>query len=76
MALIVDFTCAGVQAGCLSRSRAARPATNGDAIDVPSFTSYALGVPAEAAAIDTPGATTSGLIRPSIVGPRLENGAR
>ena len=37
--LIVDFTCAGVHVGCVSNSNAARPATNGDAIDVPSFTS-------------------------------------
>jgi len=37
---------------------------------------YPAAVPASAAVMDTPGAPTSGFVRPSSVGPRLEKYAR
>ena len=52
------------------------PATKGVAIDVPLYETYPLVELKSAAAMFTPGAVMSGLILPSAVGPRLENGAR
>ncbi len=73
---------APVQSGFRWARSAAAPATCGVAIDVPDSAVYpsATGspmVPAEcsAATMPTPGAVTSGLIAPSILGPRLEKPA-
>src|ERR687896_136302 len=80
VAMIVDLICAWVNAGLASSMRAATPATNGVAMLVPSNVTYGvaplLPFAALAEVICTPGAATSGLIRPSTVGPRLEKPAR
>ena len=55
--------------------RSATPTTNGVAMLVPLKATVPVVVPARAEVTDTPGAETSGLMRPSKVGPRLEKEA-
>src|SRR5215216_1756142 len=74
-AMIASFTCCGVSDGSTSRIRSATPVTNGAAMLVPLSVIDPFVVFARADVTLTPGPITSGLIRPSAVGPRLENGA-
>src|SRR5436305_4893287 len=71
----VLLTCAGVSDGFWSSISSATPATKGVAMLVPLRVVYLSPVLAAADVIATPGAEMSGFIRPSAVGPRLENGA-
>jgi len=53
-----------VQSGCAWTINAAIPATIGVAKEVPLFRPYEVGEVIEATMLSTPGATTSGLMRP------------
>src|SRR5262245_4129015 len=64
--------CATVHSGCASRTSAAAPPTSGVESDVPLAGAVALLLLATAQVVLTPCATTSGLMRPSAVLPRLE----
>src|SRR5436309_15083093 len=68
-------TCSGVNSGRAERTSAAVPAVNGVASDVPLMVTYDAVPDADAPTMFTPGATTSGLIRPSFVGPVELNAA-
>ncbi len=60
--MIEALTSSSDHSGCAWRTRAAMPATCGDAIEVPLITSRSLPEPTAVEEIVSPGAATSGLI--------------
>src|SRR6266850_7157746 len=69
------ITCGTVHSGCASRTSATAPPTRGVESEVPFAGPIVRLLLATAQYVETPCATTSGLMRPSAVLPRPENTA-